>query len=129
MFLFHVSAETRLDGTKEEEGLSQCSFEIASKEVVVNPKAVLALGNTIEGWYQRLDWKRELFSSRLKLVASEFNHAPLVQRMKYVQRRVRERTRGRRWTDPMRNSQKIYVPILDGELENQTVNLLIFHAF
>ena len=100
-------------------------FEIASKDAVVNSKAVLAIGNTVEGWHRLLDWRVGLFSTQLKLNLldnkSDFWHHPLVQRMSRLRRKVRK-TVGRRRNDPMWISQKIYVPVLDGEIENQSVS-------
>ena len=96
------------------------SFFVSGPEVTGNSKAVLAIGATAKAWLRQIHWVDTSLPLGLvfKYKASNKHRTPVVQRCQRLQKRLAKRFRGRPG-----NSEKFYVAVLEGELENESVRI------
>ena len=97
-------------------------FQIVSKDHVPNPHAIFAIGASTLQWRKRPDWKVGLPPLDLRIrQTKDIHHAPFRQRVMRLHHKVKGQSRGRRRDDLAWNASMKYVPVVDGDLDNQEV--------
>ena len=97
-------------------------FQIVSKDHVPNPNAIFAIGASTLQWRKRPDWKVGLPPLDLRIrQTKDIHHAPFRQRVMRLHHKVKGQSRGRRRDDLAWNASMKYVPVVDGDLDNQEV--------
>ena len=110
--------ETNIDETIE-------SFHLALGDVTgkSNSAAVLSIGANAKTWSNRINWIQDQLPLGLQIVheKKDRHKTPLVRRIHYHQKFITKKLRSGRRKDPNFLTQVFFVPVLDGELLNQSV--------
>ena len=111
-----VVGETNIDETVE-------SFQLALGDPNGKSEAVLSIGANAKTWSNGINWIQDQLPLGLQIVheKKDRHKTPLIQRIHYHQRFITKKLRSGRRKDQNFLKQMFFVPVLDGELLNQSV--------
>ena len=125
-------AETSAAGEVETSAAGEAeiseSFQLVLGNSTDNPKSVLSVGGKPKAWGRRVNWTQDALPLDLQIrhEKKDKHQTPLVRRLHHLQKQMTKKLKGGSRKDPHFLSQTFFVPVFDGELQNQSVSFYTF---